>query len=80
MTVLQEAEKIINGARRKAYGPVEKSFQDVAAMWSVILGKPVSMQQVAMCMVALKMCRQLNSAKRDNIVDMAGYVGLMEKL
>lgn len=31
-------------------------------------------------MIALKMAREMNKSKRDNLVDIAGYAGVLEKL
>lgn len=75
LSIAQEAEKIISGARREAYGPVTESFEVVARLWAPILGAgEVTPQQVAACMMALKMARQLTGAhQRDNFVDMVGY-------
>ena len=80
MTILEEAEQIINGERKDAYGPVEESFKKVATIWSVVLGYEVTPAQVALCMVGLKLVREVTTHKRDNLVDAAGYLGLMEHL
>lgn len=79
-TILEEAEDIINGPRREAYGPVEESFERIARVWSGILGKPVTGKQVALMMIGLKVCREANSSHRDNLVDIVGYTLLTEKL
>jgi hypothetical protein len=78
-SVLQEAEEIINGPRRDAYGPVEESFQRIAAVWGAILKRPVTAHQVALCMAGLKLCRESNGHSRDSLVDLAGYAALAEK-
>lgn len=79
-SVLQEAERIINGPRRDAYGPVKDSFQKVADGWALILSHPVTAKQVALCMAWLKLMRETNKASRDNLVDMAGYTGLAAQI
>jgi hypothetical protein len=79
-SILQEAEQIINGDRREAYGPVEESFKRIARGWEVIFGGPVSPRQVAHAMIWLKVCRDGNKPQRDCLVDIAGYAGLAEKL
>ena len=78
--MLEEAQQIITGPRREAYGPVEKSFNEVAAMWSLILEAEVSARDVARCMIALKLMRDANKAGRDNLVDICGYAALAESL
>lgn len=77
-TVLQEAERIINGDRRADYGPAEESFNEIAGLWSVVLGQEVTGEQVALCMIMLKVSRFLSSGDRDSVVDLCGYAGLLE--
>ena len=79
-SVNQEAERIINGPRRDAYGPVEKSFENIATGWSLIIGQPVTSKQVALCMIWLKVQRHTQGKGRDDLVDICGYAGLAEKL
>ncbi len=80
MTLFEQANKVINGARRDAYGPVEESFNRIALIWSGVLGVKVTAKQVAQCMIGLKLHREANSHQDDNIVDMYGYILLLEKL
>lgn len=79
-SILDEAKAIIEGPRRESYGNAADSFGLVARGWSDILGHPVSSRQVALCMVWLKVCRDANKPQRDNLVDIAGYAALAEKL
>ena len=71
--VLDEAKRIVNGARNEDYGTPEDNFARIATMWSVILGTEVTPRQVATCMIALKLARDAFQPKRDNLVDIAGY-------
>ncbi len=79
-SINQEAERIINGPRRDSYGPVEESFQAIADGWSLIIKQPVTAREVALCMIWLKVMRHSAGAGRDDLVDIAGYAGLAEKL
>ncbi|QBJ00241.1 hypothetical protein SEA_PHARAOH_52 [Mycobacterium phage Pharaoh] len=83
-SILQEADRIINGQRRADYGPVEDSFVDIAARWTQELGKklsePLTPFDVVHLMVQLKLSRAKNGYHRDSYVDIGGYVGLTEKL
>ena len=79
-TTLQEAERIINGPRRDAYGDAVESFDRIAAGWSVIVGTEVNGTQVALCMDWLKTCRFLSAVDRDSLVDKGGYTGLAARL
>jgi len=79
-SVLAEAERIINGARRDDYGGAEESFGRIAALWGPVLGIDISGEQVALCMIQLKVARFVNGQQRDSVVDICGYAGLLEQL
>jgi hypothetical protein len=79
-SVLQEAERIINGERRESYGGALESFDRIAKLWEPILGGGVTAEQVALCMIQLKVARYLVGQQRDSIVDIAGYAGCLEKI
>jgi hypothetical protein len=70
----------VNGDRRSDYGHPLDNFGDIAAIWSVILRVPVTAEQAALCMVGLKLARQANKGKRDNLVDLAGYTQVVEMI
>ena len=81
MSILTQAEEIINGERAKDYGSTLDNFGRIAKMWSVILGVEVTPEQHVLCMVAVKMARLCHSPQHmDSIVDIAGYAGTYEKL
>lgn len=72
-SVLLEAEGLVHGDRNADYGHPLDDFSRTAAIWTAILGHPVSPEQVGLCMCAVKISRQCNRPKRDNLVDLAGY-------
>lgn len=75
--ILETAQQIINGDREQTYGSAVKSFEQIAALWSVILDTDVSAPDVARCMVAMKLSRLSgNNEHRDSWVDIAGYAAL----
>ena len=82
-SILQEADRIINGARRDDYGPAKESFIDIAGRWTLELGsklnEPLDSYDVVHLMVQLKLSRAKNGYHRDSYVDIGGYVGLTEK-
>lgn len=78
--VLAEAEAVINGPRRGSYGDVHTSFGNVAQVWSAVLHTQVTPQQVALCMVGLKLCREANAHSHDNLTDLCGYTALLAEL
>ena len=74
--ILFEASDLINGQRQKDYGEPCQSFRRVAGMWSAYLGKEIDGHDVACMMALLKLAREANSHKRDNLIDASGYIGL----
>lgn len=71
--VTEEAQRIVMGARRDSYGHPSEDFNRIATMWSALLGFNISPRQVAHMMICVKLSRECNKYKRDNMVDIAGY-------
>ena len=80
MNILEEANEITGGERNDSYGHPRTDFDRTAAFWSAIFGFPVTAEQVALCMIALKLSREVHKHKRDNLVDIAGYSRTREML
>lgn len=80
-SVLEEAARIISGQRREDYGEVGESFDRIGKYFEAVLGHPVSGEEVALCMIGLKMARfQGGGGQRDSVVDMAGYAGCLAQI
>jgi len=77
-TILEEAGRIINGPRRATYGHPRDNIKHTAQMWSIIMKKEVTERDVINCMIALKLCRDVQCEKRDNMVDICGYCAISE--
>lgn len=80
VTILEEASRIVDGDREKTYGHPSKNFAATARLWATILGHEVTLKEVALMMVALKLARELHRPGRDNLVDMCGYLRCIEKM
>ena len=76
--IFEVAEGIVNGPRREEYGPVKDSFEAIAQVWGGILRHPVTAEEVALCMIGLKLVRYQNGRGYDSIVDTAGYARCIE--
>lgn len=74
--VLDNAKRIINGARQKEYGKAEDSFGQIAKYWSVYLDKSVSPLDVAIMMNLMKVARLNGAGSLDCFIDMCGYAAL----
>ena len=77
-TILDEARELVNGDRARDYAHPAVNFARIAQVWSVILGVNVTPRQVGLCMVGLKLAREVATPKRDNLVDAAGYLLAIE--
>jgi hypothetical protein len=76
--LLHEAAELINGDRAKAYGEPQQSFENIANLWSIYLHTPITVHDVGMMMILLKVSRNgRDRFKRDNFVDICGYASLI---
>ena len=75
--ILNKAESLVNGPRAKEYGDAHENHARIAQMWSVLLDKPVTIQQVYQCMVAVKLARLVVTPDHeDSWIDICGYGAL----
>jgi len=77
-TVLQEANRLVNGDRRKDYGHPSIHFKRTIgmlnAMFADYLTKPLEPQHWAQIILCDKISRAMETpSKRDHWVDLAGY-------
>lgn len=76
----EEAAKLVMGPRGDFYDHPYDNFTRTARMWSGLLyskllpDEEVTAEDVALCMVSLKLAREVFRHKRDNIVDAHGYL------
>lgn len=86
--ILLEANAITGngGERNDSYDHPIHNFSKIADSWSVLLrdklkdGETISPRNVVHLMVAMKLVRDTHKAKRDNILDIAGYARCAERL
>ena len=78
-SILDEALSIVHGSRQSSYGHPFDDFTRTGRMWGAILGiDEVPPDKVALCLIAVKISREVNRPKRDNRVDMAGYAEALD--
>jgi len=78
--ILETAKELLNGDRAKAYGDVVENFEAIAAVSNVLLrrkGKKLDVEDIAIVLVALKMAREGNMHKDDNLIDGAAYLNIL---
>jgi hypothetical protein len=85
-SIFQEAERIIYGDREQTYGKPDKNLLTIANYWNIHIkakyGTSVGLtaEDVCVMMALLKLAREANKHGRDNLVDMIGYVGLIQRV
>jgi len=86
-SILNEAQHIIWGDREKTYGEPDVNLKRISGMWNAYMSAKaqggsttIEPEDVCWMMVMLKASRQMNALKRDNLVDAAGYIGLIERI
>jgi len=68
-----DALAAVTGPRQRDYAHPKVNFQRIADLWAPILGNAVTPEQVALCMIQVKVAREMNRHTRDNLVDIIGY-------
>lgn len=81
-TICQEADRLVSADRQGEYGHPFQDFERTGKIWAAILEKwaketkgdsPVPPRLVGLCMVGVKISREVHKPKRDNRVDGCGY-------
>lgn len=79
--VLREAIILTHGDRNDQHGDPRPNHENIAQIWSVILGRDITPAQVALCMAGLKLARLAsNPDNRDSYVDGAAYLAIAHEL
>lgn len=75
--ILQAASNLINGERKTTYGDVAEAHSRIAAIWTALLGYPVSPAQVPLLLAGMKLARLAHDIRHvDSWIDVAGYAAL----
>jgi hypothetical protein len=76
---LNEARAVIQD-RGLDYGHPTDNMSRTASLWSAYLEMPIRPDQVAMCLVLVKVARSMEGNKVDNYIDMCGYAAISGEL
>ena len=79
-SILSEAERIVNGDRQADYSDPVANFKHISAIASSISKENLSPTTCAIVMIAVKLARENYKHKRDNLVDFAGYVEILNRI
>jgi hypothetical protein len=78
------AQQLVSGDRQDDYGHPIHDFTKTALIWTAILkdklkdGEAVSATDVPLMMVGVKISREVNKHKADNLIDGCGYFRTLE--
>jgi hypothetical protein len=82
VNILLEADNLVNGARQDSYGHPIDDYTRTAGLMSHLLDtklkEPLTAEDAILCMCAVKLSREVNKHKRDNLVDLAGYAQCLQ--
>ena len=79
-SILSEAERIVNGDRQADYSDPVANFKHISAIASAIMAKGITAEECCIVMIAVKLARENYRHKRDNLVDFAGYVEILNRI
>lgn len=89
-TILDEAKRLVHGERGADYGHPIHDYTRTGTIWGAILHEwakkaaaspvpiPVPPDLAILCMVGVKISREVNKPKRDSRVDIAGYAECLD--
>lgn len=82
-SVLAEAQSLVAGPRRGAYGSARQNFARIARIVNELgleAGGALTASDVAKVLIATKLARHAHAPKRDNLVDLCGYAELLSQV
>ena len=71
--ILDTAKLLTYGDRQRKAGDFKTNHDNIAKIWSVILGTKIEAYQVALCMAGVKLARTAASQDLDHFIDGAAY-------
>ena len=78
--MLLDAARIVK-ERGEVYGDAATNMATTARLWSVVLGVDVTSEQVALCLIQLKVARLLvTPSHADSVADIAGYAAVLHEV
>lgn len=78
MNILKKANEIVNlrqEEKERQYGDFHLSMEKTAQIASLMSNKQISVKDCYNVLIALKLARQSNAHKEDNLLDAVAYIG-----
>lgn len=83
MNILKKANQIVNERseeKTRMYGDFHESMKKTASIASLMSNKNISTVDAYNVLIALKLSRQSNAHKEDNLLDAVAYLGSLNNL
>jgi len=77
MDILKKAQEIIQGRKEekeRQYGPMSLCNKKAAEIAEILCNKRISVRDIYMMQIALKLARESHSHKEDNLLDLVAYI------
>lgn len=82
-SILEEAQRLTHGPRQADYGHPFDDYMRTAALVNAMLShkffEPLTAHEMALIMCCVKLSREMNHPKRDNLTDLAGYAWVAQE-
>lgn len=86
--ITELAQDIVYGRGEKDYGHPRENMQTTAGLWNAFLirrgvvskDEPIMDRDVALMMALVKIARDAHVQSRDNLIDLAGYAAVADRL
>jgi hypothetical protein len=79
-SILLEAESLVNGQRQADYSNPIHNWAETAKCASLLTGKDLSAEDCVNVLISTKLMRETYKHKRDNLVDLAGYAEILNRV
>lgn len=73
------AKEIVD-KRQAHYGRLDESFEEIARIASITTKKHLTKEDIVKVQQAIKLVRESNGHKRDNLVDLVGYTYILDEM
>lgn len=83
MNILKKANEIVNERseeKERQYGDFQECMKRTSEIASLMSNKTITVQDAYNVLIALKLARQANAHKEDNLLDAVAYIGALNNL
>lgn len=83
MNILEKANQIVNERseeKERQYGNFIECMEKTARIASELSNKKITTNDAYNILIALKLARQANAHKEDNLLDVVAYIGSLNEL